>query len=54
MPRKKETLTLSVPPGTKAQLEAIADRLDIRSDPTASLRWNLAYLRSSPSTPAEC
>jgi len=30
MPRKKETLTLSVPPGTKAQLEAIADRLDIR------------------------
>jgi hypothetical protein len=30
MPRKKETLTLSVPPGTKAKLEAIADRLDIR------------------------
>jgi len=30
MPRKKETLTLSVPPGTKEQLEAIADRLDIR------------------------
>jgi predicted DNA-binding transcriptional regulator YafY len=30
MPRKKETLTLSVPPGTKAQLEAIADRLNIR------------------------
>ncbi|GAB4148744.1 MAG: WYL domain-containing protein [Cyanobacteria bacterium J069] len=30
MSRKKETLTLSVPPGTKEQLEAIADRLDIR------------------------
>jgi predicted DNA-binding transcriptional regulator YafY len=30
MPRKKETLTLSVPPGTKEKLEAIADRLDIR------------------------
>jgi predicted DNA-binding transcriptional regulator YafY len=30
MPRKKETLTLSVPPGTKAKLEAIADRLNIR------------------------
>lgn len=30
MPRKKETLTLSVPPGTKAQLEVIADRLNIR------------------------
>lgn len=30
MPRKKETLTLSVPPGTKEKLEAIAERLDIR------------------------
>jgi len=30
MPRKKEALTLSVPPGTKAKLEAIAERLDIR------------------------
>lgn len=30
MPRKKETITLSVPPGTKEQLEAIADRLGIR------------------------
>jgi predicted DNA-binding transcriptional regulator YafY len=30
MPRKKETLTLSVPPGTKVQLETIADRLNIR------------------------
>ncbi|MGQ4646183.1 helix-turn-helix transcriptional regulator [Lyngbya aestuarii] len=29
MPRKKETLTLSVPPGTKKQLEAIARRLGI-------------------------
>ncbi|HEY9794074.1 MAG TPA: WYL domain-containing protein [Leptolyngbyaceae cyanobacterium] len=29
MPRKKETLTLSVPPGTKEQLEAIASRLNI-------------------------
>jgi predicted DNA-binding transcriptional regulator YafY len=29
MPRKKETITLSVPPGTKEQLEAIADRLGI-------------------------
>jgi predicted DNA-binding transcriptional regulator YafY len=29
MPRKKETLTLSVPPGTKEQLEAIARRLNI-------------------------
>lgn len=29
MPRKKETLTLSVPPGTKEQLEAIARRLKI-------------------------
>lgn len=29
MPRKKETLTLSVPPGTKVQLEAIARRLGI-------------------------
>lgn len=30
MPRKKETLTLSVPPGTKEKLEAIAERLDLR------------------------
>jgi predicted DNA-binding transcriptional regulator YafY len=30
MVRKKETLTLSVPPGTKEKLEAIAERLDIR------------------------
>lgn len=29
MPRKKETLTLSVPPGTKEQLETIARRLGI-------------------------
>ncbi len=29
MPRKKETLTLSVPPGTKEKLEAIAKRLKI-------------------------
>ncbi|GAB4233383.1 MAG: WYL domain-containing protein [Elainellaceae cyanobacterium] len=29
MPRKKETLTLSVPPGTKEKLEAIAQRLNI-------------------------
>jgi predicted DNA-binding transcriptional regulator YafY len=29
MPRKKETITLSVPPGTKDQLEAIAARLGI-------------------------
>jgi predicted DNA-binding transcriptional regulator YafY len=29
MSRKKETLTLSVPPGTKEQLEAIAQRLGI-------------------------
>lgn len=38
MPRKKETLTLSVPPGTKTQLEAIADRLNIRwgSSPSPS------------------
>lgn len=30
MPRKKETLTLSVPPGTKEKLEVIAERLNIR------------------------
>jgi predicted DNA-binding transcriptional regulator YafY len=29
MPRKKETITLSIPPGTKEQLEAIAYRLNI-------------------------
>ncbi|MBZ8181933.1 helix-turn-helix transcriptional regulator [Oscillatoria salina] len=29
MPRKTETLTLSIPPGTKEQLERIATRLDI-------------------------
>ena len=29
MPRKKEALTLSVPPGTKEQLEAIASQLNI-------------------------
>ncbi len=29
MPRKKEALTLSVPPGTKEQLESIARRLNI-------------------------
>jgi predicted DNA-binding transcriptional regulator YafY len=29
MPRKKEALTLSVPPGTKEQLEALASRLNI-------------------------
>ncbi|MGI0494992.1 helix-turn-helix transcriptional regulator [Alkalinema pantanalense CENA528] len=38
MPRKKDTITLSVPPGTKEQLEAIADRLGIYwgSSPSAS------------------
>ncbi|MBW4489503.1 MAG: WYL domain-containing protein [Trichocoleus desertorum ATA4-8-CV12] len=38
MPRKKETLTLSVPPGTKEKLEAIAGRLDLRwgESPSAS------------------
>jgi predicted DNA-binding transcriptional regulator YafY len=29
MSRKKESITLSIPPGTKAKLEAIADRLNI-------------------------
>jgi predicted DNA-binding transcriptional regulator YafY len=29
MPRKKETITLSIPPGTKEQLEALARRLKI-------------------------
>lgn len=29
MPRKKETLTLSIPPGTKEQLEGVARRLNI-------------------------
>lgn len=29
MPRKKETITLSIPPGTKEQLEAIARQLNI-------------------------
>lgn len=38
MPRKKETLTLSVPPGTKEKLEAIAERLNVRwgNNPSAS------------------
>ncbi|MBD0266390.1 MAG: transcriptional regulator, partial [Tolypothrix sp. Co-bin9] len=38
MPRKKETLTLSVPPGTKDQLEALARRLNILwgKDPSIS------------------
>jgi predicted DNA-binding transcriptional regulator YafY len=38
MSRKKETLTLSVPPGTKEKLETIADRLDLRwgESPSAS------------------
>ncbi len=38
MPRKKETLTLSVPSGTKSQLEAIAQRLGILwgNNPSAS------------------
>jgi predicted DNA-binding transcriptional regulator YafY len=38
MPRKKETLTLSVPSGTKAKLEEIAERLGIRwgENPSAS------------------
>ncbi|MBD2482145.1 YafY family protein [Planktothrix sp. FACHB-1365] len=38
MPRKKETLTLSVPPGTKEKLEDIAQRLDIKwgDKPSAS------------------
>jgi predicted DNA-binding transcriptional regulator YafY len=38
MPRKKETLTLSVPPGTKQQLEALAAKLGINwgSSPSAS------------------
>jgi len=38
MARKKETLTLSVPPGTKEKLEAIAERLGIRwgSNPSPS------------------
>jgi predicted DNA-binding transcriptional regulator YafY len=30
MARKKESITLSIPPGTKAKLEAIAQRLNIR------------------------
>jgi hypothetical protein len=38
MPRKKETLTLSVPPGTKERLEKIAERLGFRwgNNPSAS------------------
>ncbi len=38
MPRKKETLTLSVPPGTKEKLEEIALRLNIKwgDNPSAS------------------
>jgi Predicted transcriptional regulator len=38
MARKKETLTLSVPPGTKEKLEDIAQRLDIKwgNNPSAS------------------
>ncbi len=38
MPRKKETITLSIPPGTKEQLEAIACRLKILwgKDPSVS------------------
>lgn len=38
MPRKKETLTLSVPPGTKEKLETIAERLNLRwgNSPSAS------------------
>jgi predicted DNA-binding transcriptional regulator YafY len=38
MSRKKETLTLSVPPGTKEQLEALARRLNILwgKDPSVS------------------
>lgn len=38
MPRKKDTLTLSVPLGTKEKLEAIAERLNIRwgDKPSAS------------------
>ena len=38
MPRKKETITLSIPPGTKEQLEAIACRLNILwgKDPSVS------------------
>ena len=38
MPRKKETITLSIPPGTKEQLEAIARRLNIHwgKDPSVS------------------
>ncbi|MDV2991344.1 MAG: hypothetical protein N4J56_000998 [Chroococcidiopsis sp. SAG 2025] len=38
MPRKKDTITLSIPPGTKKQLEAIARRLNIfwGKDPSIS------------------
>ncbi|MBE9016831.1 transcriptional regulator [Chroococcidiopsidales cyanobacterium LEGE 13417] len=38
MPRKKDTITLSIPPGTKEQLEAIARRLNILwgKDPSIS------------------
>ncbi|PLZ93748.1 transcriptional regulator [Fischerella thermalis CCMEE 5198] len=38
MPRKKETITLSIPPGTKEQLEAIARNLNIYwgKDPSIS------------------
>ena len=38
MPRKKETITLSIPPGTKEQLEVIARRLNIfwGKDPSVS------------------
>ncbi|OKH27445.1 WYL domain-containing protein [Chroogloeocystis siderophila] len=38
MPRKKETITLSIPPGTKEQLEAIACRFNILwgKDPSIS------------------
>jgi predicted DNA-binding transcriptional regulator YafY len=37
MPRKKDTITLSIPPGTKEQLEAIARRLNIFWGQTPSI-----------------
>ncbi|MBD2578456.1 WYL domain-containing protein [Oscillatoria sp. FACHB-1406] len=44
MPRKKETITLSIPPGTKEKLEAIAARLGIYWGKSPSISGLLAAI----------
>lgn len=50
MIRKKETITLSIPPGTREQLEAIAQELDIRWGQKPSISGLLVAIAEKSST----